>query len=229
MRVVLCGQRTFGRLVLDMLLKRGDEIALVSTPFLGAGGGEDRLYIGAINARLPILQAGRLNADTLPRGVDLIVAAHSHDYISAKTLGKTKLGGVGYHPSLLPRHRGRDAVRWAVKMGDPVTGGTVYWLDKNVDAGPVAKQAWCWIRPGDTAGELYRRDLRPLGVRLLAETLADLDAGRIVSVEQDETLATWEPSWEREPLFRPDLPRIGAPPVGYTVIKDEYAVISGAR
>ncbi len=46
---------------------------------------------------------------------------------------------------------------------------------------------------------------------------------------QVETLATWEPSWEREPLFRPDLPRIGAPPVGYTVIKDEYAVISGAR
>lgn len=128
MKIVLCGQRTFGRMVLDMLLKRGDDIRLVSSPFRSKEGREDRLYTGAVNARLPILEAGRLNADTMPSGVDLIIAAHSHDYLSQKTLGKAKLGGIGYHPSLLPRHRGRDAVRWAVKMGDPVTGGTVYWL-----------------------------------------------------------------------------------------------------
>lgn len=32
-KIVLCGQRTFGRMVLEMLLKRGDDIRLVSTPF----------------------------------------------------------------------------------------------------------------------------------------------------------------------------------------------------
>lgn len=75
----------------------------------------------------------------------------------------------------------------------------MYWLiGQGIDAGPIAKQAWCWIRPGDTAGELYRRDLRPMGIRLLAETLST-GRGRIVSVEQDEALATWSRRWSREP------------------------------
>jgi methionyl-tRNA formyltransferase len=227
MKVVLCGQRTFGRLALGLLLGRGDEVALVVAPRAQADGREDLLFGAAAGAGLPLLQAGGLSAGALPGGVDLIVAAHSHDFISAKTLGRTRLGGIGYHPSLLPRHRGRDAVRWAIKLGDPVTGGTVYWLTEGVDAGPIARQAWCWIRPGDTAGELWRRELRGLGIRLLGEALGDLDAGRIVMVPQDEALATWEPSWEREPLFRPDLPRIGPAPAGYEVIVDEHAAISG--
>ena len=33
--------------------------------------------------------------------------------------------------------------------------------------------------------------------------LDDIEAGRIVKEPQDETLATWEPSWERPPMERP--------------------------
>lgn len=229
MRIALCGQRTFGKLVLEMLLSRGEDVALVSAPAEDSRGRPDKLFNAAARARLPYLQAGELRAHNMPVGVDLVIAAHSHDYLSAKTLAATKLGAVGYHPSLLPRHRGRDAVRWAVKMGDPVTGGTVYWLNENVDGGPIAKQDWCWILPGETARDLYHRSLQAMGVRLLSETLDDIAAGRLVMVDQDERAATWEPSWGRAPLFRPDLPRLGAPPEGYEVVKNGDAAISGSR
>ncbi len=223
MKIVLCGQRTFGKVVFDMLRERGDEIALVSAPLRHADGRRDRLYNAAVNAYTPTLEAGRLRASNLPAGVDLIVAAHSHDFISAKTMRKTRLGAIGFHPSLLPRHRGRDAVRWTVKMGDPVAGGSVYWLNQSVDGGPIARQEWCWVMPGDTARGLWRRDLQGMGVRLLGETLADLDRGLIVAIPQVEPVATWEPSWGRPPLFRPDLPRIGPPPEGYRVVKSHAA------
>lgn len=228
MKIVLCGQRTFGALVLQMLLERGDEVALVSAPLLHKGGGRDALMNTAVNLRLPAMEAGSIRAEHIPPNTDLIIAAHSHDFLGAKTRLAAKLGAIGYHPSLLPRHRGRDAVRWAVKVGDPVTGGSVYWLDGNVDGGPIAKQDWCWIRRGDTARELWRRDLQRMGVRLLRETLEDLDRGVIVAIDQDEALATWEPSWEREPIFRPELPQIGAVS-GYTVVKhDPYRTGNGA-
>lgn len=42
---------------------------------------------------------------------------------------------VGYHPSLLPRYRGCNAVKWTVCFGDTVAGGTVYELDEKVDGG----------------------------------------------------------------------------------------------
>jgi hypothetical protein len=36
-----------------------------------------------------------------------------------------------------------------------------------------------------------------------------------VADPQDERCATWEPSWERAPLHRPELPELGAMPAGY--------------
>ena len=104
-------------------------------------------------------------------------------------------------------------------MGDPVTGGTVYWLTDTIDAGPIAAQDYCFVRPGDTAELLWRRDLFPMGVRLFRQALKDLAAGRLYSVPQDEEVATWEPSWERPPLYRPDLPMLGTGLEDFSVIR----------
>ena len=84
----------------------------------------------------------------------MIVAAHAHTFIPASVRDRARHGAVAYHPSLLPRHRGRDAVRWAIHMGDAVAGGTVYRMVDRVDAGPILAQDWCWIRPGDTPADL---------------------------------------------------------------------------
>lgn len=209
MKVYLCGQKTFGSEAFKAIRKAGHEIVGVSSPFDGNAGGLDRLRAAAECAHVPVMPSGMLNADTLPAGVDLIVAAHSHDFVGRKTRHKTRLGAIGYHPSLLPRHRGRDAVRWALKMGDPITGGTVYWLTDTVDAGPVAAQDWCHIAPGESARDLWREKLMPMGLRLLVKVLADLDRGIMIQIPQDEQFATWEPGWERPPVRRTDLLMIG--------------------
>ena len=137
----------------------------------------------------------------LPPATDLMIAAHAHVYIPGSLRAQARLGAIGYHPSLLPLHRGRDAIRWALHMGERVTGGTVYRMDDNVDTGPVLAQEHVLVRPGDTPLELWRRELAPLGLKLFEQVLApgfDLGGG----AAQDEALATWEPSWERPPLAR---------------------------
>lgn len=205
MRVILAGQGAFGLAVYKDLLDSGHEIAGVWSPSTA----DDKLTRKAtswsdwIEPRLRVPKVvGGMRAD-------LFVCAHSHDFISGPSLAATRLGGVGYHPSLLPLHRGRDAIRWAIHMGDRVTGGSVYWLTRNVDGGPIAAQDYCLIRPDDDASSLWRRELFPMGVRLLSEALEDLSNGVIVEVPQDEACATWEPSWDRPPLHRPDLLQIG--------------------
>lgn len=226
MKIFLCGQKYFGWEVYRLIKRLGYELAGVSAPPVHPDGKDDRLYKFATLDGVGVIP-GNLNADRLPTGVDLIVAAHSWDFISSKTINKTKLGAIGYHPSLLPRHRGRDAVRWAVHMGDPVTGGTVYWLNQNVDAGAIAAQDWCWIRQDDTPTSLWREMLQPMGLRLLERVLRDIESGKLVRVKQDESVATWEPSWDRPPIPRPDLLQLGGVIDGYTVItsrgeKGEY-------
>ena len=57
-------------------------------------------------------------------------------------------GGIGYHPSLLPRHRGIAAVEWTILEGDPIAGGSVYHLADGWDAGAIAAQDWCFVAQG---------------------------------------------------------------------------------
>lgn len=220
MNVFLCGQKNFGWEVYKLLKKLDLNILGVSAPFTHPDGKDDKLHkFAALDGANMIPLTG---ADALPAGVDLIIAAHSWDFISSKTLNKTKLGAIGYHPSLLPRHRGRDAIRWALHMGDPVTGGTVYWFNQNVDGGAIAAQDWCWIRPEDTAQSLWFDTLLPMGLRLLESVLSDIMRGDLVKLPQDESVATWEPSWERAPITRPDLLQLGGAIDGYRVTVKKY-------
>lgn len=78
-----------------------------------------------------------------------------------------------------------------------------------MDGGPLAAQDYCLVEPGSTPESLWREQLFPMGLRLFRQVLGDLARGRLVSVPQDERLATWEPSWERPPVRRPDLTLIG--------------------
>lgn len=218
MRVILAGSRSFGKAVLERLWSDGHEVVAVWSP----DDPNDALTRKAYGMIVPVdLWVPPIERN--PKGVqaleaDLFVAAHSHDFIGRDSRAATRLGGLGYHPSLLPRHRGRDAVRWTVHLGDPITGGTVYWLTDQVDGGPICEQDWCWVRPGDDATRLWRRDLFPMGVDLLSRALSWLDSGIVREVPQDEEIATWEPSWERPPLYRPELPQIGDGVPGFTYV-----------
>jgi len=207
LRVLIAGQKWFGAEVYKQLKKQGlVEIAAVCAPFT-TDAKKDQLYFWASNDRVPLIQAGTLNADNFPDGIDLIVTAHSHDFIGERTRLRSRLGAIGYHPSLLPLHRGRDAVRWTIRMGDRVTGGTVYKLSNRMDGGEILAQRHVIIDPKVcTAESLWRESLAPLGVDLILQSVKEIcETDRVVGQRQDEALATWEPSIDRPPAFRPDL------------------------
>lgn len=203
MRIAIAGQRSFGAAALARILDDGHEVVQAFAP------PGDRLDFLSRQKGIEVRE--RLTADVLAPDLDLIVCAHAHVFVSEKARQRTLLGGIGYHPSLLPRHRGRDAVKWTVHMGDPIAGGSVYWLSNKMDGGPIAAADWCHVPPGTSASDLWRDQLFPMGLRLLANVLTDLDNGKCVRVEQDEACATWEPSWDRPPVERPDLIQLPPP------------------
>ena len=193
MRITLVGSRHFGVTTLNMLRQHGVEIARVVI-----ADAEDRLAAAAAAAGIEVaVQANPrlVAAAEIAERTDLIVTAHSHARISREALAATRLGGIGYHPSLLPRHRGIAAVEWTIKEGDPITGGTVYHLADRMDAGAIAAQEWCFVRKGETARELWERALAPLGQKLLAEVIDYAKVHDALPARpQDEQFATKAPS-----------------------------------
>jgi methionyl-tRNA formyltransferase len=114
--------------------------------------------------------------------------------VTAEALARSRLGGIGFHPSLLPRHRGIAAVEWTIRANDPIAGGTVYHLAERMDAGAIAAQDWCFVKQGETARELWERALAPMGLRLLVEVIRTARAtGSLPARPQDEAFATHAP------------------------------------
>jgi glycine cleavage system regulatory protein/folate-dependent phosphoribosylglycinamide formyltransferase PurN len=193
MKCALVGSRYFGALVLEALRKEDDiEIACVIAP-----AADDRLAQAARNAELPlhVLENPKIVPGTaLAEDVDLIIAAHTHARVSNEALARSRLGGVGYHPSLLPRHRGIAAVEWTILEGDPIAGGSVYHLADGWDAGAIAAQDWSFVKKGETARELWERSLAPMGLALLARVVREArDTGRLHAEPQDPAFATKAP------------------------------------
>ncbi|MEN2427276.1 formyltransferase family protein [Chromobacterium vaccinii] len=195
MRVVIIGQQWLACELLRLVQRRGDIVVAVIAP---AG---DRLQAAAEGSSIPVIACGRkVTGADIPAGTDIILAAHAHVFIDASARAATRYGALGYHPSLLPRHRGRDAIRWALHMREAVTGGTVYWMDDGADTGPIAAQEWCHIRPDDDARSLWRRELAPMGLVLFGRVLTELDAGIVTARPQPADVASWEPAFSRRQL-----------------------------
>jgi methionyl-tRNA formyltransferase len=192
MRITLVGSRHFGVTTFNMLRQHGVDIARVVV-----ADGEDRLANAARAAGIGVtVQADPrlVVASEIAERTDLIVTAHSHARIGKDALAAAKLGGIGYHPSLLPRHRGIAAVEWTIREGDPIAGGSVYHLADRMDAGAIAAQEWIFVKKGETARELWERALAPLGQKLLGDVIDYAKAHNALPAKpQDEQFATNAP------------------------------------
>ena len=207
-RVFISGQKYFGELVLN-LCNNLDFVEVV-----GVCAPLDDKYITktARIFEIPVIAAGTLKADTMPDNVDVGITAHSFDYIGTRTRYKAKIGWIGYHPNLLPRHRGRSSIEWAVRMRDAITGGSVFWLNNGIDRGDIAYQELCFIDPKLYAMEprkaaklLWEHELQDMGLKLIEKALLDISRGNIIKMPQKKEFSTFEPNADVKDVFKPDL------------------------
>ncbi|MBA4743060.1 MAG: formyl transferase [Azoarcus sp.] len=196
MRCTVIGSRYFGATVLANLLEDGMEVVRVVAP-----AEDDRLAVAAAKAGLPlsILESPRtVPGSALQEDCDLIIAAHTHAFVTEEALARAKIGGIGYHPSLLPRHRGIAAVEWTLLEGDPIAGGSIYHLEKGWDDGAIAAQDWCFVLKGESARDLWERALCPLGLNLVRKVVRHAaEHGTLPAEAQDARFATRAPMIRR--------------------------------
>ena len=200
-RIAIVGQAAFGRDVLDALRDAGEEVVGVSAP-LAPEGATDPLAAAASGSGTPVLDTRSLREPAPLRELrswepDLLVFAFVTEIVTPDVLAVPPRGAIQYHPSLLPRHRGRSAMNWAIASGESVTGLTIFWVDEGVDTGPILLQREVPIGPDDTVGSLYFDRLYPMGVEALVEAVGLVSEGTAPRIEQEEALATYEPAMGR--------------------------------
>ena len=123
---------------------------------------------------------------------DVLLLANYTRILKAADRAIPRVGALCFHPSPLPKHRGRDAVYWTVKMNDPTCGVSWFWIDDGIDTGDVAGTVEV-ARPAVRPRDLYEETLVPLGEMLLDTLLGQFKRGVFSRFAQDERLATYEP------------------------------------
>ena len=123
---------------------------------------------------------------------DLIVVAAYGRILPDEMLVLPSKGCINVHSSLLPKYRGSAPINWAILNGDAVTGVTVQKMVHDLDAGDILLQRSTPIDPKETAEMLYNR-LAELGGKLVAEAVAQIEAGAAVYTPQDHSKATLAP------------------------------------
>lgn len=186
----------FGLPLAAVLLARdGHDVVLASISFSEAIGlrraqrilGHDRVLIRP-GARDPALLA-RVRA----LAPDLLVSWFWITRLPMTLVHAARLGGVGVHPSLLPRHRGPDPTYWAIASGDEETGVTVHRIEEEYDTGEILAQERLRIDPMWNAWVLSRALDRP-SLRLLRSTVARFARGEdVAGAPQDPAAATQAP------------------------------------
>ena len=94
------------------------------------------------------------------REVDLVCLAGFMRLLSAYFVREFPKRILNIHPSLLPAFPGLDAQYQALQHGVKIAGCTVHFVDENLDAGPIVRQAAVPVLDGDTVESLSTRILK---------------------------------------------------------------------
>jgi methionyl-tRNA formyltransferase len=119
----------------------------------------------------------------------LVVAAYGL-LLPPALLEAGRHGALNIHASLLPRWRGAAPIQRALLAGDGETGISIMQMDAGLDTGPVIRQESISVTPEHDAGSLHD-DLARLGAELIADVLADVEAGRAQAMPQSQAGATY--------------------------------------
>ncbi len=149
-------------------------------------------------------------------------------------------GVFGMHPTLLPRHRGRAPIPWAILSGLAKTGVTLFEIvDATADSGPIIGQQEVDLAPDETATTLFEK-VSDAHVELIRTFVPQLMARTAPRLPQDTRQASSWPKrtpadgvidWETRSRYLHDWVRAQTRPYpgAFTYSGDERLVVWRAR
>ncbi|MEK3887025.1 methionyl-tRNA formyltransferase [Bacillus sp. FSL K6-3431] len=206
-KIIFMGTPDFSVPILRRLITDGyDVIAVVTQPDRPVGRKRTLtptpVKMEAAHHNIPVFQPEKIRTPEetdkiLALKPDLIVTAAYGQILPAAILEAPQLGCINVHASLLPELRGGAPIHYAILEGKTKTGITIMYMVEKLDAGDIISQNEVLIMDEDDVGTMHTK-LSEIGAELLAKTLPDLIAGKIIAHPQKDDAATYAYNIKRE-------------------------------
>jgi methionyl-tRNA formyltransferase len=193
----------------------------------------------------PLVETADVNAPETVAAVgeyepDAIFIVGWSQLVRQEFIDSAPKGVYGMHPTLLPKHRGRAAIPWAILHGLTRTGVTLFEIvDPTADSGPIIGQLEVDVAPDETATTLYDK-LLEAHVELVRAQVPRIADGTAKRTPQDDTRASAWPKrtpadgiidWETRARYLDDWVRAQTRPYpgAFTYLRNEKVVVWRAR
>lgn len=199
MNVALMGSVSSSWYALDALVRGGVEI----TGVLGVDESRARhvsdyrcLRERAGDAGIPFHSFAKVSEPDvekflLNRAPDLLWVIGLSQLVPDRLMAIARIGGVGFHPTMLPEGRGRAPVAWTILRGARAAAN-LFFLTDEPDAGDIIIQREVPVRPDDYSEDLIERTNRVLADAVL-ELAPRIRAGDVPRTPQDHSKASYYP------------------------------------
>lgn len=162
-KTVFIGSVISSKYALETLIKNNVNLDLVcSLNEEAANNVSDYYPIHEIAEKhgIPFLKFNKINNDEVLQtvkeiGPEFIYVIGLSQIISEKLLNLASKYSIGFHPTPIPKHRGRAAIPWQVILGVQESKVSLFKLDKGMDSGDIIKQFPYRIEETDYAMDVY--------------------------------------------------------------------------
>lgn len=136
-----------------------------------------------INDEINVKEIKQLNPD-------YIFVIGLSQLVKREIIGAAKKGVIGFHPTPLPKFKGRAPLVWQVLLGVRETKCTLFFIDEGIDSGDIIGQKVYVIDDSDYVIDVQQK-CREAFKRLLVDVLPQLLDGSVKTIKQNEEEATY--------------------------------------
>lgn len=206
MKIVFMGTPEFAVPTLEKLIEKHEVVAVVSQPDKPKGRGKKILFTPikevAVKNNIPVYQPIKLRDEEFVKQLkkieaDLFVVVAYGQILPESVLSMPKYGCVNVHGSLLPKYRGAAPIQWSIIEGEKVTGITIMYMAKKLDAGDMILKKEVIIKDNDTYGTLHDK-MSLVGSDALLEAIDLIQNGKAERIKQDDSLSTYAEMIKKE-------------------------------
>lgn len=127
----------------------------------------------------------------IQKNPDVIFCFGLSQIIKKGILYSSKIGIIGYHPTLLPHNRGRHPLVWTIVLGLKETGSTFFFMDEGADTGDILSQVKIKIPDNTSSQQLYDL-ITQTSINQIKEFIPKLKSGKFKRIKQNNSIAnTW--------------------------------------
>ncbi|MDT0554149.1 formyltransferase family protein [Urechidicola vernalis] len=119
---------------------------------------------------------------------DVIFCFGWSNLLKKEILNLAPLGVVGYHPTELPKNRGRHPIIWALVLGLKNTASTFFFMKEGADDGDILSQKKVSISWDDDAQKLYDK-LSTVALTQIETFHEELKSKTYTRTPQDHSIA----------------------------------------